>query len=287
MKLINSSRVRNLASTLLCLFAFGSASFAGTLNLPRGLAVDSKGNLYVANSGNNNIVVYGPKYVQETAKTITSNIVNPSGVAFDAAGNLWVANYGTSNGGQNGSIAEYSNGKQNTSASITNGILGPGALAVDGAGNVWVENAFSNMTAYAPGTVFTAPNTLVRTFNTGTVYGISVADGVLAWGGNGGVSFGLATLSLINGSTAGDYFYSNDTGFALAADSKGNVYMANLDGSVNVASNQNFEYGFVQLSFQPSGIAIDNVRGRVYIANYNGNSISVYSISGQLLTVIK
>jgi sugar lactone lactonase YvrE len=287
MKFINSSRVRTLASTLLCLFAFGSASFAGTLSYPRGLAVDSKGNLYVANSGANNIVVYSPKYVQETGKTITSNIINPTGVAFDAAGNLWVANYGTSNGGQNGSIAEYTGGKQNTSASITNGILGPGALAVDGAGNVWVVNDFTNVTVYAPGYVFTAPNTLVRTLNTGTVYGISVADGVLAWGGNGAVSFGLATLSLIDGSTAGDYYYSNDTGFALAADSKGNVYMANLNGSVNVASNQNSEYGLVQLSFQPSGIAIDNARGRVYIANYNGNSISVYSTAGQLLTVIK
>src|SRR5579863_1313529 len=78
MKFIQSSRVRILASTLLCLFAFGSASFAGTLSYPRGLAVDSKGNLYVANSGANNIVVYGPKYAQQTAKTITSNISNPT-----------------------------------------------------------------------------------------------------------------------------------------------------------------------------------------------------------------
>ena len=37
---------------LLCLAAFASASFAATspLNNPRGLAVDAKGNLYVANT---------------------------------------------------------------------------------------------------------------------------------------------------------------------------------------------------------------------------------------------
>lgn len=96
-----------------------------TLSYPKGLAVDGSGNVYVANSGGNEILVYNPTYVQQTGKTITKNISNPSGVAFDTAGNLWVANYGTSNGGANGSVAEYTNGVQNTANIITNGILGP------------------------------------------------------------------------------------------------------------------------------------------------------------------
>ena len=139
-------------ATLLCLVAFASASFAATkpLSLPKGLAVDSKGNLYVANSGGNDILVYSTAYTQVAAKTITQNVSNPSGVAFDAAGNLWVSNTGTSNGGANGSIAEYTNGKQNTAASITNGVLGPNAIAVDGLGNIWVENDYVNITVYGP-----------------------------------------------------------------------------------------------------------------------------------------
>ena len=61
-----------IACTLLCVCAFTSASFAATkpLSYPRGLAVDGKGNLYVANSGGNDILVYNPNYVQVTAKTI-------------------------------------------------------------------------------------------------------------------------------------------------------------------------------------------------------------------------
>jgi hypothetical protein len=43
---------------------------------------------------------------------------------------------------------------------------------------------------------------------------------------------------------------------------------------------------FLQLHFLISGIAIDNARGRVYIANYYGNSISVYSTAGVLLHTI-
>jgi secreted PhoX family phosphatase len=151
--------------TVLCLLAVASASFAKTnpLSYPKGLAVDSKGNLWVANSGNNNILAFSPGYALQTADTITEGVSNPSGVAFDAQGNLWVANYGTSNGGANGSVSEYVKGKQNTTASIISGILGPEAIAVDGLGNVWVENDFSNVTVYAASYVYAQPYSLVRT----------------------------------------------------------------------------------------------------------------------------
>jgi DNA-binding beta-propeller fold protein YncE len=75
------------------------------LSYPKGLAVDAKGNLHVANSGGNDILVYNPELSQVTSKTITCNISNPSGVALDRVGNLWVTNHGTSNGGGSGSVA--------------------------------------------------------------------------------------------------------------------------------------------------------------------------------------
>ncbi len=61
-----------------------TASFAATpaLEFPRGLAVDSKGNLYVANSGGNNILVYGPGYTLQKSKTITADINTPWGRRF-------------------------------------------------------------------------------------------------------------------------------------------------------------------------------------------------------------
>jgi|SRR5215469_1403223 len=140
-----------------------STATTAPLIYPRGLAVDSKGNLYVANSGGNNILVYNAYYAQVSAKTITANINNPSAVAFDPQGNLWVVNYGTSNGSATGSIAEYSNGVQNTANSITNGILNPQAMAIDRLGTLWVQNNDSNLTVYITNSNFAVPNSTLKT----------------------------------------------------------------------------------------------------------------------------
>ena len=101
-------------------------------------------------------------------------------MAFDPKGNLWVANYGTSNGGPNGSIAEYVGGVQNTNATITNGILGPEAIAVDTSGDVWVNNDSINVTVYGPLYANGYPINPIKTINTGSfVYAVLPALGVL------------------------------------------------------------------------------------------------------------
>lgn len=276
------SSFARIASIMLCLIAFVSASFATTkpLSYPRGLAVDAKGNLYVANSGGNDILVYSPSYGQMTSKTITQNVSNPTGVAFDTLGNLWVANYG---GG--GSITEYTGGKQNSANTITNGILGPNAIAIDGLGNIWVENDYINVTVYGSNNGFAPPTTLLRTLTPAApIYGIALVNGTFSWGGNSVVSFDAATPALMSGALC--CVYGPGTGFALAGDAHGNFYQGNLDGSVDYAV-PGITSSFLQLSFTPSGIAVDSVRGRLYISNQNGNSISVYSTAGALLKTIQ
>jgi ligand-binding sensor domain-containing protein len=285
---MKSNYLAAIALNVFALLTMTAGSFATTkpLNYPKGLAVDAKGNLYVANSGGNDILVYNPSYGQIAKGTVTQNISNPSAVAIDSAGNLWVANYGTSNGGSTGSIAEYTSGVQNANGTITNGVLGPESLAVDGAGNVWVNNAFSNITLYAPPALYTNGGfTLAKTFAPSpTVYALLIADGDVIWGTNSGVDFASETYGLLNGSL-GYQFYGDDTGIALTSDSQGNIYMGNIDGSVNIA-NGRIEYLFVQLAFAPAGAAVDNLHGRVFFSDSTGNSIYVYSTSGTLLHVI-
>src|SRR5215472_11863034 len=66
-------------SVISALLLFSLMSFAATkpLNSPQGLALDSKGNLYVANNRGSQILIYGSAYAQMTAKTISKGVSSP------------------------------------------------------------------------------------------------------------------------------------------------------------------------------------------------------------------
>ena len=286
--------VRTIETALLCLFVLASASFAATnpLNEPNGLAVDAHGNLWVANTGADNVVVFNSNYKQITSETITAGIKHPTGVAVDPLGNLWVSNYLESNGGLQGSITEYTNGVQDDPV-ITAGISYPLGVAIDGAGNIFVENDDNNITVYSqPVLTHVGVPTLAQTFGlNGPIYGIGVSGGTVAWGIEGVVLFGSSTLALASGSPEGlkpvTESPNQDVPLAIAPDANGNFYIANYSGLVNLAHTNSTTSTFVELPFSPAGIAIDNVRGRVYISNFNGNSIAVYNTSGTLLHTIQ
>ena len=148
-----------LAHAALALLVLSCAGFAASnpLRSPRGLALDASGNLYVANTDGNNILVFSPSYSQLRSKTITAGINAPTSLVFDSLGNLWVANSGASNGGANGSISQYTAGVQNAGATITDGIDNPFSIAMDGIGNLFVENNYANVTVYEPQSAFSPP----------------------------------------------------------------------------------------------------------------------------------
>lgn len=268
-----------------------TAGFAATptLEFPRGLAVDSKGNLYVANSAGNNILVYSPGYTLQKSKTITAGITTPWGVAFDPIGDLWVANNGSN------SITEYNAGTQYTSTAISKGILSPEALVFDSAGNLWVQNNATYLTVYESANPYGAPVSLLQTITPGgTIYGLAFGAGALSIGTLSKVLINAEGSALIAG-LLNPIPLSSNTGFAMACDASGRIYVGNLDNSVTLVTPAQVSDGqgsimvrtFLQLPFAPSGIAIDNARGRIYFSDYNDNSISVYSTAGALLHVIQ
>lgn len=96
-----------------------------------GMAVDSKGNLFIVDSGNASIYEYSTFKIQSTFAT---GVSNAWGIAFDTSGNLYVTS--------GGDILEYTtNGVESTFAT---GLYGLRNLAFDGAGNLYATALTSN-----------------------------------------------------------------------------------------------------------------------------------------------
>ena len=86
--LFNTNQVAKYSSGVLSTFIISG------LNSPGGIAFDSAGYLYVANSGANNIIKFDSSGTP--VQTISTNLNAPRGIAFDSAGNLFAANAGNS-----------------------------------------------------------------------------------------------------------------------------------------------------------------------------------------------
>lgn len=140
-----------------------------SLNIPLGVAVDSSGNLYVADNGNNRVLGYNTpltdtvadivigkaNFITTACGTTNTTLCSPSSVAFDASGNLYVAD--TSNNrvleynaplatnmaastvfGQGASI--FTTNTCNKTALNASALCLPGGVALDSSGNLYVAD---------------------------------------------------------------------------------------------------------------------------------------------------
>ena len=199
----------------------GTAGFSGDngpatsaqLNNPTGVAVDSAGNLYIADSGNNRIRKVANGVIATVAGNGTQDFGGdngpatnaqlnlPAGVAVDSAGNLYVADWG------NNRVRKVSNGVIATVAGngfkgfvgdngpATSAVLDqPYSIAVDSAGNLYIADS---------------TNHRIRKVSNGVITTVA---------GNG--TFGF---SGDNGPAAMAWLYNPD---GVAVDSAGDLYIA-------------------------------------------------------------
>ena len=141
----------------------GTWATSAQLNNPKGLALDTAGNLYIADSGNNVVrkvtadgiitTVAGigtPGYSGDGGPAVAAQLNSPGGVALDPSGNLYVADTGNHvirKVAANGTMSTVAgNGKQGysgdggpaTSAQLTS----PASVAADSFGNLYVADGF-------------------------------------------------------------------------------------------------------------------------------------------------
>ena len=157
----------------------GGPATSAKLNVPAGLAVDSSGNLYIADTGNSAIrkVTAGTGIIT----TLANGLKSPTGVAVDSAGNLFIANQG------NHDILKVAAGTSVVTVVAGTGVQGysgdggpatraqlnqPSGVAVDNAGNLFIADAGNNAVrkvVLATGTITTLAGT-----------------GILGYSGDGG-----------------------------------------------------------------------------------------------------
>ena len=110
------------------------STFATGLDHPSGLAFDSVGNLFEADSGSGNIFKFA--VADGTKTTFASGAGAIAGLAFDASGNLYAADF------SNGAILKFT--PAGTKSTFASGLSFPAGLAVDSSGNVFEADSGSN-----------------------------------------------------------------------------------------------------------------------------------------------
>ena len=235
------------------------------LNSPGGLAVDSAGNVYFADKGNNAVKKW--LVASNTVTTLIASGLNaPSGVTVDGSGNIYIADTG------NNAIKKWIAANGMVATLPTPGLVAPSSVAVDTAGDVYIADTGNNAIKEWMATG-NAVATLVSSGLNGPIgVAVDAAGNVyIADTGNNAIQKWTAannSVTTLIGSTL-------NGPQAVAVDGSGNVYIAdtgnNLIKKWTFANNSLATLIASGLSV-PSGVAVDG-SGNVYIADTGNNAI--------------
>jgi uncharacterized protein (TIGR03437 family) len=249
--------LQNIAGTGVAGFGGdGGPATAAQLSFPAGLAFDSAGNLYIADSSNNRVRKIAGGIITTVLGTgnpgaaLPNQLNLPTGVAVDSAGNLDVAD------SNNQRI------QQLTPAGVINTLPGVGRdLAADATGDLFLASG---------GYVFELTSSLTQK----TIAG----DGSYSFRGDGGP----ATFARLNGPVAIAF---DAAGVLYIADQKNlRVRTVNATGVISTIDGDGTAgFGNDELSF-PGGVAVGQ-SGMVYIADQNNDRIQAILGSGNIVTI--
>jgi uncharacterized repeat protein (TIGR03803 family) len=241
----------------------GGAAIEAELYDPEGTAVDSTGNLFIADTDNNLIRKVGTNGI---ITLINEELYSPEGVAVDATGNLFIADVGNQRireVGTNGIITTVAgNGTWGYSgdggAATNTELYYPAGVAVDSTGNLFIADMY---------------NLRIREVGTNGIIITVAGNGTQGYSGDGGAATNAE-------------MYSPE---GVAVDATGNLFIADTDNEAirEVGTNGiittvagNGTYGFsgdggaainAEL-YSPEGAAVD-ATGNLFIADTGNQRI--------------
>jgi sugar lactone lactonase YvrE len=241
--------------------ATNATGTAASFNGPWGVAVDSSGNVYVGDWGNEIIREITPGGLVSTfANDSSLEFDQPMGVAVDSSGNVYVADEGyfeilelTPGGVLSNFAGQYLvSGAANGPGNIAS-FWAPYGVAVDASGNIYVADEANN---------------LIRKITPGWVVSTFAGSGSCGFANGSGTSASFCGPMGVAVDTAGNVYVA-DNYFSLIREITPGGLVTTLAGTKSIGSTNgngtcaSFKY--------PTAVAVDS-SGNVYVAD-TGNSM--------------
>ena len=266
----------------------GHSATTVPLRAPAGVAVDSSGNIYVADRDDNrvrkitpaNIITTFagtglPGYSGDRGKATQATLTSPTGLAIDSSGNVYIAdrdNYAVRRVSPDGTINTVAGngtpGFSGDNGAATSAQLWPWAVAVDTQGNLYIADGFSYR---------------IRKVDTKGV--------ITTIAGNGHPGYSGDSSSAVKTSL--------DLATGITTDSSGNVYIAaflrvlmiNPAGAISTVAGSG-TFGYIidgvdarQALMLPEGVALDS-HGALYISDVYSNKIRRVDLTTFLISSV-
>ncbi len=290
------------------------------MNEPSGVALDANGNVYVADSGDNQIAVFNPSGAPQTV--FGSGVLNdPEGVAVDSNGNIYVGEAGAAQ------VTKFNSSYQKQFSFYGNGLVDePDEMKVDSEGLLWVADpdtglitvydSGGNLLAVLDGTdiggsAFGSP--LVSVTSSGTLYVPDVfADTIQEFSPCSPLSTPTATptptltpTSTLSGTPTATStptptplvpqvclqfsgsFDSPDGNFVngSALDGNGNLYLSQDDVvAFNSQGATINEFGGATIVF-PEGLVYNGATNQVFVVDNGAGQVDIFGLNGTLAGV--
>jgi sugar lactone lactonase YvrE len=236
---------------------------------PTSVAATVAGNVYVADSGHNRVVLVTKSGVQST---VLSGLSDPRAVFVDPFGNLWVADTG------HGRIIKASlqtDGTVKSAKIFETGLSVPAGVAVDATGNVFVAN--------------TGRNSIIETRTDGSrreVPGEFFNPGQLSVNSSGHVyvtNVGSSEIKVITPLYSGRTYAkaTSDLGAAMAVAKDGSIYVVSARGGTLERIIKHTTSVVTRNLVNPNGVAISAIN-RLYVSQTGLGEIDEVNSAGAL-----